>query len=755
MSVDGNYFYNTGPVNSLYNTESVVYRSAGMNCGTAALTNFNSPSRSQKVQQSYSTAFYDNISASPSTFLAGKSQALPDNRSHHHHGMMITEGGSAVHGVTQLGVGGNSQQIMSPASSVLSDCNINPLLAPHQSPAAFLSNQDIKLAAFLENNDLKPDNFIPSQTNNSFQQQNINTFTCQNNPSSSNIESSYSNTLQQSSYAAATQLLQSNLVDQSTYYESYLSTTGSTLVNAETQQANMGFSAGNMQQQQADVGLSSGNMQQQQANMGPSSGNIQQQQANMGTVQPVADSVTTPGGLEFLYRETDRLMRNRSTSMTDVLTHRRTSCQETSLLANLDNEFTTSLRLGEDDRLSSANAPPRRGSGTFQRSLTSSLLSGAPGIGRKRFPSMDPAALSSGGGSGGSPHMFFHDLPLTSHSSTLPHHQSNEDYLASLFSGSSGSSPIISPMDSIWAAGPPLHHPTTTPSTSSSSPPPPPHPAAPHDAMINPIEEFVFQSDDDDEDFIKKDDTDKTPTTIVMPKEVTRKDKKEASKAILIPDKKSKEKYSSPQKKRVVKKSHSVGESGAAKKQPVKNAAEEGANCGGGIASWSQVVRSRAPATASQSPVSNPPLATFATAQKSTVASTNTNNARSKSESPTLGTSPVFGSKLLAAGVPEFHRGPKVDPRWPVEQQVFLGPIPVAVTWDEIRNCFYEKVDRHQILHTYIQSKPVNDVVYGQVVFDKYTTANKILKEGSVKIGGYSITVTAMKDKTKAIEKRK
>ena len=100
------------------------------------------------MQQSYSTAFYDNLTASPSTFLAGKSQVIPDNRNHHHNHGMINEngGGSALHGVTQLGVGGvNSQQIMSPTSAVLSDCN-NPLFAAaaqHQSPAApaFLSNQ--------------------------------------------------------------------------------------------------------------------------------------------------------------------------------------------------------------------------------------------------------------------------------------------------------------------------------------------------------------------------------------------------------------------------------------------------------------------------------------------------------------------------------------------------------------------------------------------------------------------------------------
>jgi len=64
------------------------------------------------------------------------------------------------------------------------------------------------------------------------------------------------------------------------------------------------------------------------------------------------------------------------------------------------------------------------------------------------------------------------------------------------------------------------------------------------------------------------------------------------------------------------------------------------------------------------------------------------------------------------------------------------GPIPVSVTWDEIRNTFYSRVSRSQILHTYVQSKPVNDVVYGQVVFDKTSLANKMLKEGPIKVSG-------------------
>ena len=82
----------------------------------------------------------------------------------------------------------------------------------------------------------------------------------------------------------------------------------------------------------------------------------------------------------------------------------------------------------------------------------------------------------------------------------------------------------------------------------------------------------------------------------------------------------------------------------------------------------------------------------------------------------------------------DYHRGPKVDDRWPVSQQVFLGPIPMSITWDEIRNVFYTKVQRRELLHFYVQSKPVNEVVYGQVVFDKVSLAAKVVKDGPVKV---------------------
>ena len=60
---------------------------------------------------------------------------------------------------------------------------------------------------------------------------------------------------------------------------------------------------------------------------------------------------------------------------------------------------------------------------------------------------------------------------------------------------------------------------------------------------------------------------------------------------------------------------------------------------------------------------------------------------------------PQLESRLVVEEVPhssatvDYHRGPRVDPRWPVAQQVFLGPIPKSVSWDEIRNVFYTKVE--------------------------------------------------------------
>ena len=157
--------------------------------------------------------------------------------------------------------------------------------------------------------------------------------------------------------------------------------------------------------------------------------------------------------------------------------------------------------------------------------------------------------------------------------------------------------------------------------------------------------------------------------------------------------------------------------------------------------SWSQVVRKAPtpPAAVTANVPKTAPVAavqTFANVQPAVSAQIDRRSA-SSSPTTTAATATARGGSPTGHSLPivEFHRGPKVDPRWPVDQQLFLGPIPVAVTWDEIRNTFYNKVARHQILHTYVQSKPVNDVVYGQIVFDKAAMATKILKEGPIKVG--------------------
>jgi len=157
--------------------------------------------------------------------------------------------------------------------------------------------------------------------------------------------------------------------------------------------------------------------------------------------------------------------------------------------------------------------------------------------------------------------------------------------------------------------------------------------------------------------------------------------------------------------------------------------------------SWSQIVRTSSTKlnSLSASP-SNGPV---------------TRSSITPSPPPKMETVQVVTEELPAtASTVDYHRGPKVDPRWPVAQQVFLGPIPMSISWDEIRNVFYTKVQRRELLHFYVQSKPVNEVVYGQVVFDKVSLVNKILKEGPVKVRGHLINVTSMKEKLKQDKKK-
>ena len=193
----------------------------------------------------------------------------------------------------------------------------------------------------------------------------------------------------------------------------------------------------------------------------PMQGNDVRESSIAPNIQNDIDQSNPHRGLEFLYRETDRLMRNRSISMSDVL-HR------SDMRRNLDfvEHEVASLRLDENQTATSNDHyAMRRGSGTFHRPAAVRGQTALNDFGRRRFPSMDPALFSSNG---------------------------QESVLSSLLSNSS--SPIFS-QDSIWS---PLVRPSTSISPIDSS----------GSEEIH-IEEFVFQSDDDDTDLIKKCTTDK------------------------------------------------------------------------------------------------------------------------------------------------------------------------------------------------------------------------------------------------------
>jgi len=174
----------------------------------------------------------------------------------------------------------------------------------------------------------------------------------------------------------------------------------------------------------------------------------------------------------------------------------------------------------------------------------------------------------------------------------------------------------------------------------------------------------------------------------------------------------------------------------------------------GKTASWSQIVRTssaKLPSLPSIQPLPSPPRSRPVT--RSMCSSSPVKEIEEEDDDKE--------AKLVVEDVPpttntvDYHRGPKVDQRWPVSHQVFLGPIPMSITWDEIRNVFYTKVQRRELLHFYVQSKPVNEVVYGQVVFDRAALASKVVKEGPVKVRGHLINVTLMKEKVKHEQKKK
>ena len=102
--------------------------------------------------------------------------------------------------------------------------------------------------------------------------------------------------------------------------------------------------------------------------------------------------------------------------------------------------------------------------------------------------------------------------------------------------------------------------------------------------------------------------------------------------------------------------------------------------------------------------------------------------------SPATSRSALLAPTKRQESPPGTYRGPKVDPRWPISQQLLLGPIPIGLTWIEIREAFYSKTAPQNIVRCYVQSRPVDGVVYGQVILGRLSVANMFLKDGSIQV---------------------
>lgn len=453
--------------------------------------------------------------------------------------------------------------------------------------------------------------------------------------------------------------------------------------------------------------------QQQNTNFSP----IQQQTCNMAemnhnvAISASPQQLRAEAGLATLYRETDHISqtRNRSNSMTDVLFPGSPMSHDLGAKRSLDHLGHDFNNLRLEDQYAN-----RRGSGTFHKPNRGQEF-GDEFAPRRRFPSMDPSFLSS--------------------------------------SYSRGDSPLS--LSSVWT---PLKLDAPVLSASNSMSP----------ELLN-IEEFTFQSDD--EDILIEGDADVSDDKFAAADKREADELREAGVGYTVltldtPPAKVKQHaiFTSPESIAIPArpvnptpaKAMSVkltpGKIRPSDLQPASvksNVTSKPTTAA--ATSWSQIVQKK-PAFAANTNTSSSNIQV--TRSRST--STSPQNSPSPTN-PLLDGSNTDNNacgKPIGCGVVEFHRGPKVDPRWPVDQQLFLGPIPVSVTWDDIRNTFYAKVDRPQILHTYVQSKPVNDVVYGQIVFDKPSLAAKILKEGPIKVSGRLISVTAMKDKLKNERKR-
>ena len=102
--------------------------------------------------------------------------------------------------------------------------------------------------------------------------------------------------------------------------------------------------------------------------------------------------------------------------------------------------------------------------------------------------------------------------------------------------------------------------------------------------------------------------------------------------------------------------------------------------------------------------------------------------------SPATSRSALLAPTKRQESPPGTYRGPKVDPRWPICQQLLLGPIPMGLTWIEIREALYSKTAPKNIVRCYVQSRPVDGMVYGQVILGRMSEANMFLKDGSIQV---------------------
>ena len=106
--------------------------------------------------------------------------------------------------------------------------------------------------------------------------------------------------------------------------------------------------------------------------------------------------------------------------------------------------------------------------------------------------------------------------------------------------------------------------------------------------------------------------------------------------------------------------------------------------------------------------------------------------------SPAAVSLPLSSPAAVSSRLPGTYRGPKVHSDWPAEQQIRVGPIPMEVSWSQIRDAFGAQVGKNKIKHCYVQSRAVEGVVYGQVVLATASLVSKVIQDGKIKVADIS-----------------